>query len=106
MTTLRRRQLHHYRISLELSAVLLFICNDAISVLVMILILLTYLLNPLRAEVHIRPTPQHATAVYHLMFSRVFPRSGYNLSFIALLLQVSFGLRLTRCSTDVHLRAV
>ena len=73
MTTLRRRQLHHWRISLELSAVLLFICNAVISVVVIILILLTYLLNPLRAEVHIRLTPEHATAVYLLMFSRVSP---------------------------------
>ena len=44
---------------------------------------ITYLLNLLCAEVHIRPTPEQATAVYLLMFSRASPRSGYVLSFLA-----------------------
>ena len=42
----------------------------------------TYLLNPLRAEVHISPTPERATAVYLLKFSRDSHRSGYALSFL------------------------
>ena len=42
-----------------------------------------YLLNPLRPEVHIKPTPEHATVVYLLMYSRASPRSGYVVSFLA-----------------------
>ena len=42
-----------------------------------------YLLNHVRAGVHRRPTPEYVTAVYLLMFSRAFPRSGNVLSFLA-----------------------
>ena len=55
-------------------------CNEFVSCIILsaffcslnslaLLSTCTFLLNPLRVEVHTRLTPEHATAVYLLMFS-------------------------------------